>query len=316
MAHSFAQRARHAPSFPVAAVAAAIFTWGFASPLIKYASLSGPAMGFYRLWIGAAALLFVLRLGRWRITRETLRWAAPAGIVFGTNLLLFVVSVKMTTVANATLIGALQPAIVLLVAGRWFGETVSRREIACVALAIVGVAIVIVGSTGAPEWNPLGDLLAMLSVLTFTLYFLVSKQARATVGTLEYMAVVHLTAAVLVTPFALARPGELVSFDPVDVLIVLFFALVSGTAGQMVIGWAHRYVDDTLSSQMMLAVPVVAAATAWVLLGEALGPVQIAGSAVTLMAIAMMIRRPAARSEAVPVSAGASPQPSRLPTAR
>ena len=39
------------------------------------------------------------------------------------NLLFFVLAIKMTTVANATLIGALQPAIVLLVAGRWFAST-------------------------------------------------------------------------------------------------------------------------------------------------------------------------------------------------
>ncbi len=306
------ERARQAHSFPIVAVAAAIVTWGFASPLIKYASLSGPALGFYRLWIGALVLVVVMRLGRWRITRETLRWAAPAGVVFGGNMLLFVVSLKMTTVANATLIGALQPAIVLLVASRWFDESVTRREVACVALAIVGVAVVIVGSTGAPEWNPTGDALAMLSVLMFTAYFLISKQARVTVGTLEYMTIVHLTAAIAVTPFAVADPGALVSSEPVDVLIVLFIALVSGTAGQMVIGWAHRYVDVTLSSQMMLAVPVVAAATAWLMLGEALAPVQMVGSAITLVAIGAMIRRPtASAAEAVPPTPGvANPQPS------
>ena len=261
--------------------------------------------------IGALVLIIVMRLGRWRISRESLRWAIPAGVVFGANLLLFVLAVKMTTVANATLIGALQPAIVLLVASRWFGETVSRREVACVAVAIAGVAVVIVGSTGAPEWNPAGDALAVLSVLMFTGYFLISKQARATVGTLEYMTVVHIAAALCITPFALGDPGELVAFDPVDVLIVLFFALVSGTGGQLVIGWAHRYVDITVSSLMMLAVPVVAAATAWVLLGEALGPVQMFGSAITLLAIASMIRRPAAKTstEAAPTTGVATPQP-------
>jgi drug/metabolite transporter (DMT)-like permease len=268
-------------------------------------------MGFYRLSIGAVVLLLAMRLGRLSLSRETLRWAVPAGVVFGGNLLLFVVSVKMTTVANATLIGALQPAIVLLVAGRWFAETVSRREIACVALAIVGVAIVIVGSAGAPEWNPAGDALAMLSVLLFTAYFLISKQARATVGAVEYTTIVHVVAAIAVTPFALTDPSELVSFRWVDVLIVLFFALVSGTAGQLVIGWAHRYIDVTVSSLMMLAVPVVAAITAWLLLGEALGPLQMAGSAVTLVAIAAMIRRPSSvAAEASPVPAVATPQPS------
>lgn len=290
-------------ALPVAAVAVTVVLWGFVSPLLKYASLSGPALGFYRLWLGVAVLVAVLLAGRVRVGASTWRWGALAGVVFGVNMLAFLVSVKMTTVANVTLIGALQPAIVLLVAGRWFGETVSRREITCVAFAIVGVAIVIVGSAGAPEWNPAGDGIAVGAVLAYTAYFLISKQARSTVATLEYMTVVHLTAAVLMTPIALADPSELVSFGLVDLLIVLFFALVSGTAGQVVIGWAHRYVDISLSSLIMLGVPAVAAVTAWPLLGEALGPVQIVGGLITLAAIAAMMRRPAGASTVEPMPA-------------
>jgi drug/metabolite transporter (DMT)-like permease len=288
-------------SLPVAAVAITVVLWGFVSPLLKYASFSGPALGFYRLWLGVILLGAVLRSGRATISAGTWRWGALAGSVFGVNMLAFLVAVKMTTVANVTLIGALQPAIVLLVAGRWFGETVSRREIACVGGAIAGVGIVIAGSTGAPEWNPAGDAIAVGSVLSYTAYFLISKQARTTVPTLEYMTVVHLTAAIIMTPIAVARPSTLISFDVVDVLIVLFFALVSGTAGQVVIGWAHRYVDISLSSLIMLGVPVVAAITAWPLLGESLGPVQIAGGVITLAAIGGMLRRPAPVRSGEPV---------------
>jgi drug/metabolite transporter (DMT)-like permease len=290
-------------SVPIGAVAITVVLWGLVSPLLKYASLSGPALGFYRLWLGVAILVLVLRASRATIGSSTWRWGAIAGLIFGLNMLAFLVAVKMTTVANVTLIGALQPAIVLLVAGRWFGETVSRREITCVAVAIAGVAIVIVGSAGAPEWNPAGDAIAVGAVLAYTAYFLISKQARATVATLEYMTVVHLAAAVIMTPIALADPGDLVSFDLVDILIVLFFALVSGTAGQVVIGWAHKYVDISLSSLIMLGVPAVAAVTAWPLLGEALGPVQIVGGIITLAAIGAMIRRPAGASTVEPLPA-------------
>lgn len=285
--------AERAPSFAVLGVSLTIVTWGLASPLIKSASLSGPALSFYRISIGALLLATVVRAGRTNITPQTWRWGALAGAVFGINLVMFVISIKMTTVANATLIGALQPAIVLLVAAPWFGETVTRREVGLVAVAIAGVGVVIVGSAGSPEWNLLGDFLAMLAVLTFTAYFLISKHARSTVGTLEYMAVVHVAATVIVAPIALADPEDLWSFGWQDVAIVLFFALVSGTIGQLVIGWAHRYVDVSLSSLMMLGVPVVAALSAWAILGEELGLVQIAGAIITLGAIGAMVRRPA-----------------------
>jgi drug/metabolite transporter (DMT)-like permease len=282
---------------PLSGIAITIITWGMASPLIKLADVGGPALSFHRLWIGAAMLLAALYGSGERLSARSLRWAVPAGAIFGINMVLFVVSVKMTTVANATLIGALQPAITLLVAGRWFGEAVTRRAVACVGAAIGGVAIVIVGSAGSPEWNPVGDALAVCAVLSFTGYFLISKRARASLGTLEYMTGVHVAAALVAMPLALFNPADLWQLGPADVGIVLFIAFVSGTGGQVVIGWAQRFVDVTVSSLMLLGVPVVAALAAWAILGEALGPIQAVGGAITLVAIAAMVRQPARATE-------------------
>lgn len=291
------------------AVAATVITWGFASPLIKGASVDGGALVFYRLAIGAIVLLSIVAITRRSIRAAIWPWGLLAGLLFGVNVICFVTSVKMTTVANATLIGALQPAIVLLVAGPLFGEHVTGRDVACVGLAIAGVGTVIAASAGTPEWHPAGDLFAVAAVLTFTAYFLVSKRVRATGGTIEYMTIVHTVAAIVVTPLALAHPNELGGLGTQDVLTILFFALISGTLGQMVIGWAHRYVDISISSLMMLGVPVVASVAAWATLDESLEPIQIAGGLVTLLAIGAMVwRRPtdsAARQELMPIGAAA-----------
>ena len=296
------------PWLPVASIAATVVTWGLASPLIKAASLSGIALAFHRLWIGALFLLVVMALLREPVTRQGLRWSLPAGALFGANMIFFVLGVKMTTVANATLIGALQPAITLMFAGRYLGETVTRREITCVAVAIFGVAVVIVGSTGAPEWNLAGDFMAVCAVLTFTVYFLITKVARQTMGTLEYMTGVHTAAAVVAIPVVLLSSADLWDVTWGDVGVILFIAFISGTGGQMVIGWAQRYVDVSLSSLMLLGVPVVAALAAWAMLGEALGPVQIVGGIITLAAIGAMVRRaPAPAIQGVSESGSVSP---------
>jgi len=292
------------PWLPLASIAATIVTWGLASPLIKLASVGGVALAFHRLWIGAALLVTVMALGRQPVGMRAMRYAVPAGALFGANMMLFVAGVKNTTVANATLIGALQPAITLLVAGRYFGETVTPREVACVSVAIAGVAIVIVGSSGTPEWNPVGDLYAVGAVLTFTVYFLVTKRARETVGTLEYMTGVHVAAALVALCAVLLTDASLWDLSAGDIGVILFIAFVSGTGGQLVIGWAQRFVDVSLSSLMLLGVPVVAAVAAWLMLDEALTLVQIAGGAVTLAAIGYMVQRSRPAPAFEPLSEG------------
>lgn len=297
-----------ADSFAIAALSGTVVLWGVVSPLLKSASLSGPALSLHRLWIGALALLLISWFAREPVRRDGAKWSLLAGAVFGLNLLCFVLAIKLTTVANATLIGALQPAIVLLVAGRLFGEKVGGREIAAVAIAIAGVTLVIIGSSGTPEWNPAGDALALLAVLTYTGYFLISKQQRARVAPLPYVTAVHVIATFVVLPMALAHPGEIVAFEPGDIAIVLVFALVSGTGGQFVVNWAHRYVDVSVSSLMMLAVPVAASIAAWLMLGESLGPLQLIGGAITLGGIATILRRSPAPS---PVESEVAPDADR-----
>jgi drug/metabolite transporter (DMT)-like permease len=81
----------------------------------------------------------------------------------------------------------------------------------------------------------------------------------------------------------------------------------------MLIAWAHRYVDVTVSSLLMLGVPIVAAISAWVLLDEPLGALQIAGGALTIAALAMIAMRPPS-SKIDPVeSASGVVEPGRAP---
>lgn len=265
-------------------------SWGFGGVLVKLMSISGLSLAFYRLWFGFLLMLAIVVVARRLPTLDDLRRAAPAGMLFGINVVFFFTAVRLTTVANANLIGALQPAIVLMVAGPLFGEKVRFRSAIWTAVSIVGVAIVIVGGAGSPAWNPSGDALAVCAVLTFTGYFLISKHVRASVGTLEYMAGVQFFAALIVTPIALVPSGRVDVLERLDWAYLAIIVFGTGIGAHILVNWAHRYVDVSISSLMMLLVPVVAGVAAWVILDESLTAVQIAGSMVTLGAILVIVR--------------------------
>lgn len=292
-------------AIPTLAVAAAVTAWGFGGIMVKLASFEGVALSFYRLWLGFAVMFLILHLMRRPLSVTAVRAALPGGLLFGVNVAMFFTGIKLTTVANATLVSALQPALVLLVAGAWFSERVGLREVFWTGVSFAGVVVVILGSAGAPAWSPIGDLLAVGALFTFTGYFLVSKRIRSSVDPVQYVAAIQFIAAVVVTPIALVTgPRNLVAGGPIDWLWMVMIVLVSGLGGHLLVNWAHRYVDVSISSLLMLGVPIVAALGAWAVLAEPLGPLQILGGLIALAAIVVIVRthEPAVIAESAPAS--------------
>src|SRR5215468_247137 len=132
-------RERH--TLALCAVAVAVLTWGCSNVMIKTLSTGGLVASFYRLWL-AIPMLWVLPAVRpsmrQRLTREWLSFSIVGGGLFALHQVLFFTSLKLTTVADVSLIGALQPALVLLVAGPMFGEQVTARAVGWSLIAVVG----------------------------------------------------------------------------------------------------------------------------------------------------------------------------------
>ena len=68
-------------------------------------------------------------------------------------------------------------------------------------------------------------------------------------------------------------------------LVLVALAVVTQILGQGLIAYAFAHLPASLSSVSLLIQPVVAALAAWVLFGEAVGPMQFLGGAVVLAGI-------------------------------
>lgn len=295
-------RRRAAPA-GVGAVLLAVSLFSVLNLVVKLSHASAAVFAFYRLWLGAAGMVLAsLATGRTRWRR--LGVTAAPGALFGLNILLFFSALKRTSVADVLIIGALQPALTLLVAGPLFGERVTRSDLAWTLVSVGGIVAVTVGSSGNPVWSLTGDLYALAALVAFTVYFLISKRIRRSLSALEYMTGVTMTAAVLVTPAALLT-GQSLRVRAIDWLWLLAF-VVGAQGGHVVLAWAHEQVDVSISSLLILAEPVISAVAALLVLGEPLAPLEVIGGVVVIGAMAVVVRR-ATRDAARPL---APPEPS------
>jgi drug/metabolite transporter (DMT)-like permease len=293
----------HATPLGLVAVALPVLGWSFANTIVKLTPVPVIEFTFYRLWIGATCMVIVSVAARRRLTWRILKASAPAGVLFAANLILFFEAIRHTGVADVLLIAALQPALVLVVAGRWFGEQPSRRDVVWALVSVGCVGLSILGSSENAVWSLGGDLLAVGALVVFTAYFLLSKRLSRDVQAIEYMTTVTLVAAVVITPVALATGDGFGGFRPVDWLLLGLFVL-SAQAGHLMVTWAHSQVDVTVSSLLILGEPVASAIAALVILGEPLTVLQVTGGLLAVVVVASVVWRAArAGHRGVPVEA-------------
>jgi len=264
--------------------------WAASGVIAKGISeLGAMAVVFWRMWIYAAIVLLFLKMRGTPLRRESLRVSWRGGISLGADIMLFFTALRLTTVANATVIGSCQPLLMLLIAGRIFGERPRRQDWGMAAVAIIGVGLVMFGSTGIPGWSPRGDLLSVATVVAWTAYFVFSKLSSRHIESSQYTGATALICALFATPFALAS-GQVFDMPSANAWMWLVVLSVGpGFTSHMLMNWALGLIPAWLGSTLTLGIPVTATIMAWVFLGEEVAAIQFLGMAVVLLALGVIV---------------------------
>jgi drug/metabolite transporter (DMT)-like permease len=271
------------------AAASAVVVWGISAIAIKQVDdLSGLGVACYRIWLGAVivTVAFVATGGRlsWKLVRTSLL----GGLAFTVDLVLFFVAVQETSIANATIIGALQPVLVLAIAAPLFGERARVAEVAWGGVAVAGTVLVVVGGDGGGANSLRGDLLAVGALFAWTAYFVCTKQARQSLSAFEYLTGMAIVSAVAVVPLPLIFDGTLGTTSVDGWLTIVYLTVVNGLLGHFLMAYAHGHVTLLTISLLTLGIPVISAAGAAVLIDEPLTALQVIGMIVVLSALAMV----------------------------
>lgn len=270
--------------------------WGLVPLVLKQVDMPTLAFASYRLWVGVLLYAAIFAVTGRRLSWSTIRATALGGVFFAGDIVLTFTAFRITSVANATIIGALAPVFITLGAVRWFGERLDRRSVSVIAVSFVGVAMVALGSQGTPSWSPLGDAAAAAGVLTWTAYWLFSKRVRTTTNAMEYMASVMLVSALVVTALSLVTGTSLRPPVASDWVWIALVATVPGLMGHLSVAWSHRYVEAWLGSLMLQSQPVIGSIAAWVLLEERITALTAVGGLVVVAATGAIVVRAARRA--------------------
>jgi len=219
------------------------------------------------------------------LTRTDLRLLAVAGFCFAGDLAVWHWSILLTSVANATLFANCAPIFVTLAAWIFFRQPPSGRFLAGLTAAIAGMFMLLHGDFHHSGRALLGDVLGIVTAVFYAGYQMSVSRARDTVSTARLMAVTGSLSAVVLLPLALASGERFVPVTSTGWLLLIGLALTSQVAGQSLIAYALAHLPGTFASVALLVQAVIAAALAWLLLGEMLTAFAIVGGVLVLIGI-------------------------------
>ena len=288
--------------------AIAVFAWGFGPLLVRGIDASAPTIVFWRLWMAAPVMVGAAYMTGGRISLPMLKKVFIPGAIFGISMIVGFTSYQTTSIANATLISALQPVLMLFIGPLLFGDRTAARQILLAMIALGGIATVVLGANQSSGASLHGDVLALINLGLWTAYFVRIKQVRNQgIHAGALIAGVFCVAAVVVSPWVLLTSHDLGAIHGTDWLPIIAMVLVSGLVGHGFMTWAQRHLDITLASLLTLGSPVISAIGAWIVFGQQLSGVQIAGAFVVLVALGAIVLEARANAAAadVPVAISA-----------
>ncbi len=259
--------------------------------IVKISELTPMNLATWRLVVAVCGYWTAMRLAKRRLGWAELRGSAVGGLVFGANLVFFFHAMRRTTAANAVVIGSLQPAILLGVAGPLFGERPRRSLYAWSALAVGGVVLSVYASRADGVATRQGDLYAVFAMLLFCAYYVVSKRARTELDSLTYQCGLTVSALWIVVPVAFLSDGGVTVPTGGDWWPVVLMAAIPGT-GHWLTNYAHAHVTLSAMGIINLLFTVVAPLYAWWLVDESLGGLQMAGMGIVMLTLAAVVTRP------------------------
>lgn len=296
-----------APSQPVAlaALVAGALAIALAPILVRLSEVGPISTGFWRVAL-AVPVLWAWRFAERRTqTRAEIRRATnrprtglagyaglvACGVFFAADLAIWHFSIRLTTVANATLLGNFAPVFVTLGAWLLFGERCTRMFLAGLALALGGAAVLM--GAGLSLGHGPGDALGLITAMFYGAYILTVGRMRANHSTAAIMAWGSTIAALALLPVVPLFHEPLLPHDLAGWAVLLGLGLIVQCGGQSLIAFALAHLPASFSSVTLLLQPVTAAVLAWTLLGEGAGAMQIAGGVLVLAGI--LIARRASR---------------------
>ena len=255
--------------------------------LVKWTPVSGITSAFYRMFIGFACLLpYVLITKKLTVPPKSL-WLpiSLCGIVFGSDIAVWNMSIHYSNATQATLLTNLSPVWVGIGSFLFLPDKPSARFWIGTVIAISGLVVLIGFDTFANMKFDKGFLLAVLSGILYATYILLSKTVLSKISIVNFMTFNMAVSSIYLLAICVLMNEPLSNF-PVTVWTVFAVqGLICQLLGWLALNYSVKKMDAERVSLSLLSQSVVTGMMAWSFINEQISLQMIVGGLIILAGI-------------------------------
>ncbi|MNC26707.1 4-amino-4-deoxy-L-arabinose-phosphoundecaprenol flippase subunit ArnE [compost metagenome] len=264
----------------------------FSAIFIKWSAAPASVQGMYRLLFTSLLMLPFARPysgAACALRRKDWLLLGASGVLLALHFLLWMGSLKYTSVASSTMIMALEPVFIMLGAYIMYKEKSTGAAILGLAIAIFGVVFIGWGDIGLSSDNLKGDLLSVGGTVAVAGHLLIGQKLVARMPSYLYSLIVFISAAAVFAIYNWLAGIPFVDYPPREWGIFVLLAVVPTVFGHILFNWLLQFTSATTVSMNILGEPVGASILAFLLLGEQLTGLQWTGGVLVMGGLAVYL---------------------------
>ena len=210
------------------------------------------------------------------IAPKNIKLVIAAGFLLAMHFIFWFSALKLTSIANTTVLGIVAPAFTLLFERLWYKRKLSW-------ITTTALLIILVGGIG------LGNIMAILSAIFLGSVFIIGAKVRKSTPVITYTRMVYTVSAIVLLASSLVLDNPLTGYSINNYFWLFMLGLVPTLIGHTAFSYSVKFVSPTVIAAFPLGEPIIASYLAWLLFAESVPFYVLGGGLIVFIGMIILI---------------------------
>jgi len=254
--------------------------------------VSAVVIAFWRLAIASIIIWAYTSFRRQlSIDKKHYKYYILSGLFLALHFAAFYGAIKLTSIANATLLGITAPIFTIIYEKLFLKKSI--KPVVFIGFVIAGTGTLIITGSGLylEDGSLFGKLLGLLAALCISLVYIIASNLRKYSNTILYTRTLYTLGALflLLLSFAVSDNVFAVSSFQAKWLIVL--GIVPTILGHSLLYFSIKFTSPTIVASVPIGEPIIASIFAWIIFSENILSATFFGGVFILVGVSLLVAR-------------------------